>query len=119
MSRDRCTMVKIIEVCRRHLIDKILDSENLIMRKFHNEMRKRFKNAPTIVDRFKDEFCVMVYTNFTYIQVVEPQENILDPLGYELSDDIIVGYIDLLLKSEKDKAEYRFGTYGGITQSSH
>ena len=53
----------------------------------------------------------MVDTDYTYIQVVEPQETFLDPFGYELNDDIVVGYIDLLLKSKKDKVEYRFGTY--------
>ena len=52
----------------------------------------------------------MVDIDFTHIQVVEPQETFLDPLGYELSDEVVVGYIDLLLKSEKDQAEYRFGT---------
>ena len=61
----------------------------------------------------------MVDTNFTYIQVVEPQETFLDHLVYELNDERIVGYIDLLLKLEKEKDEYRFGTYDEITQSSH
>lgn len=34
MSSEICTMEKIIDVCRRHLVDKILDSENLIMKTF-------------------------------------------------------------------------------------
>ena len=53
----------------------------------------------------------MVDIYFTYIQIVEPWETFLDPLGYELSDEAVVGYIDLLLKYEKDQVEYRFGTY--------
>ena len=34
MSSDMCTMEKIIDVCRRHPIDKILDSGNWIMKTF-------------------------------------------------------------------------------------
>lgn len=82
-------------------------------------MRQRFKIAPAIIERFKDDICVIVDTYFTYIQEVEPQETFLDPLGYEISDDIVIGYSDLLLNSEKDQAKYRFGTYEEITQSTH
>lgn len=119
MSGDRCTMEKITKVCRRHPTNKILDSGNLIMRTFQNEMRQRFRIAPAIVDRFKEDICIMVDIDYTYIQAVEPWETFLDPLGYELNDDIVVSYIDLLLKSEKDKVDYIFGTYDEITQSSH
>ena len=118
MSSDRCTMENIIEVCRRHLVDNILDSGNLIMKRFQNEMRQRFRIVPTIVDKFKEDICVMVNTNFTYIQVVEHWETFLDPLGYELSDETIARYLDLLSKSE-DQANYRFGTNEEIIQSAH
>ena len=85
------------------------------MRTFQNEMRQRFRIALAIVDQFKEDICIMVNIDYTYIQAVEPQETFLDPLGYELNDDIVVGYIDLLLKLETDKAKYRFGTYDEIT----
>ena len=39
MSSDICTMEKIVQVCRRHIADKILDSGNLVMKTFQNEMR--------------------------------------------------------------------------------
>ena len=60
----------------------------------------------------------MVNIDIIYIQVVEPWEIFLDPLGYELGDETIDGYIDLLLKLE-DQDKYRFGTYEEITQSTH
>ena len=41
----------------------------------------------------------MVDTNLTYIEVVEPRETFLEPLGYELRNDVAIGYIDLFLKS--------------------
>ena len=46
-------------------------------------------------------------------------EIFLDPLGYELSDDVAIGYIILLLNFEKDQAEYKFRTYDKITQPTH
>ena len=108
-------MENILEVCRRHPIDKVLDSGNLIMRTFQNEMKQRFRISPAIVDRFKEDICILVDTDYTYIQVMKPRETFLDPLSYELSDDVVVGYIDLLLNSEIDKAEYTFGTFDEIT----
>ena len=39
MSSNRCTMEKITEVCKRHPADKVLDSGNLIMKTFQNEMK--------------------------------------------------------------------------------
>ena len=71
--------------------------------------------SPTTMDRFKEDICILVDTDYTYIQAVEPQEILFDPLSYELSDDVLVGYIDLLLNYEIDKDEYRFGTFDQIT----
>ena len=78
-------------------------------------MKQRFRIAPAIVDRFKNDICFMVDTDLTYIDVVEPWETFLEPLGYELSDDIAISYIDLLLKSDIDQASYKFGIYKEIT----
>lgn len=94
MCSDRCTMEKITYVCKRHPTNKILDSGNLIMRRFQNEMKKIFRISPTIVDSFKEDISILVDTYHTYIQAVEPQEIFLDPLSYELSDDVVVGYIE-------------------------
>ena len=57
--------------------------------------------------------------DLAHIELVEPLETFLDPLGYELSDNVAIGYINLLLNSKKDQTKYRFGTYEGITQSAH
>lgn len=112
-------MEKILEVCRRHPIDKILDSGNLIIRIFQNEMKQRFRITPTIMDRFKEDICILVDMDHTYIQAVEPRETFVDPLSYELNDDVVVFYIDLLLNLDGDKVEYIFGTYDEITQTIH
>lgn len=115
IRNERCTMDKITNVCRRYPVEKILDNKNLIMRTFQNEMKERFKIAPVIVDRFKNDMCFMVDIDLNYIEELEPQEIFLEPLGYELNDDIAIGYIDLMLKSEIDQASYIFGTYEEIT----
>lgn len=119
MSSDKCTMEKIMEVCRRHPGDKILESGSLIMRTFQNEMKQRFSISPVIVDRFKEHICILVDIDHTYIQEVEPQKTFLDPLSYVLNDDVAVSYIDFLLNSERDKVEYRFGMYDEITQHAY
>ena len=112
-------MEKITEVYRRHLADNILDSGNLTMKTFQNKMKQRFRIAPTIVDRFKEDIYILVDIDHTYIQEVEPPETFLDPLIYEFNDDVVVGYIDFLLNLDRDKEEYRFGTYDEITQKDH
>ena len=56
MSSDKCTMEKIIEVCRRNPIDKVLDNGNLIMKMFQNEMKQRFRISPAIVDRLRKTY---------------------------------------------------------------
>ena len=82
-------------------------------------MNQVFIIAHIIVDRFKEDICILVDTNHTYIQVVEPWETFLDPLSYELNDDVVIGYIDFLLNLDRDKVEYRFRRYDEITQHSH
>ena len=82
-------------------------------------MNQRFRIALAIMDKFKEDICILVDIGHTYIQAVEPWETFLDLLSYELNDDVVVGYIDLLLNLDRDKEEYRFGTYDDITQSTH
>lgn len=79
MSSDIYKMEKITQVCRRHPPDKILDSGNLIMRTFQNEMKQRFRISPAIVERFKEDICILVDIDHTYIQAVEPREHFLIP----------------------------------------
>ena len=108
-------MDKITDVCKRHPAKKILDSRNLIVRTFQNEVKQRYRIAPAIVDRFKNDICFMVDTDLTFIEAIEPRETFLEPLGYELSDDVAISYIDLMLKSNIDQASYIFGMYKEIT----
>lgn len=54
-----------MDVCRRHPTNKILDSGNLIMRTLQDEMKQRFRIAPEIIDRFKDDICFMVDIDLT------------------------------------------------------
>ena len=64
MSSDRCTMENIRKVCTRKSIDKILDNGSLIMRTLP---KKRFRISPAIVNRFKEDICILVDKDHTYI----------------------------------------------------
>ena len=82
-------------------------------------MKQRFRISFAIVNRFKEDICILVDMDYTYIQEVEPQEKKLDPLSYELSDDVKICYIDLFLNSEKDKEKHKVGNFYEITQHAH
>ena len=53
----------------------------------------------------------MVDTDFTYIEVVEPRIEFIDPLGYEIPEAEIEGYVGRLLKSKLDTKYKSFGTF--------
>ena len=71
-------------------------------------MKQRFRIVQLIVDRFKDDICFMVDIELTYVEAVQLRETFLEPLRYGLSDDVPIGYIDLLLNSRLDQASYTF-----------
>ena len=55
-------------------------------------MKKRYRIPPTLVEKYKDELCFMVETNFTCMEVVVPRVKFIEPMGYEMSKDLIERY---------------------------
>lgn len=53
----------------------------------------------------------MVETNVTCMGVVEHRVKFIDPMGYEMIEEIIEGYAKIILESERDKECPRWGTY--------
>ena len=45
-----------------------------------------------MVEKYKDEICFMVEIENTYIEVVVPRVKFIDPMGYEMSANLIKGY---------------------------
>lgn len=95
----------------KHLFDKVNDSVKLVLKTFQNIVKNKSRIPQSLVEKHKYEICFMVDTDFTYIEVVEPRMEFIDPLGYEISEAKIVGYVNRLLKCDLDGHANRFGTY--------
>lgn len=119
MNTDKCTMEKIIDVWKKHFEDIIIDRVNHIMTTFQSEMKARFRIAPKIIERFKGDIFIMVDTDRTYIEAVQLRETFVDPLEYEVSDNVAIFYIDLILKSGIDEAKCIHGRCEEITQLAY
>lgn len=74
-------------------------------------MSSRSRIPQSLVEKYKNDICFMADTNFTYIEVVEPRIEFIDPLGYEISEVEIEGYVGRLLKCKVDTQYSRFGTF--------
>ena len=46
-----------------------------------------------MVEKYKDEICFMVEADITSMEVVEPRVKFIEPMGYEISEEIIEGYV--------------------------
>lgn len=61
----------------------------------------------------------MVYTNFTYIELVEPRMKYVEPLGYEVTEEKVEGYVEVIVKSARDEEFNRFGTFEEMMQMTN
>lgn len=68
------------------------------MKSFQMEM-KRYRIPPTLVEKYKDEICFMVETYFTCMEAVVPRVKFIEPMCYEMSEDLIEGYAQIILHS--------------------
>lgn len=105
------TMDIINKVYLRHPVDKVNESTTLVMKTFKNQMRKRSRIPPVIVEKYKNEICFMVDIDFTFVEAVEPRVEFIDPLGYEVSEAKMEEYISRLVKCKLDANSSIFGTY--------
>ena len=55
-------------------------------------MDQRFRIPPSLVEKYKDEICFIVETNVTSMEVVELGVNYIDPMRYEMAEEMIEGY---------------------------
>ena len=75
------------------------------------EMKKRYRIPPTLAEKYKDEICFMVEIDFTCMEVVVPHVKFIEPMGYEMSDEQIEGYAQIILYSKVDSKLPRGGAY--------
>ena len=81
------------------------------MKYFQIEMKKRYRIPLALVEKYKDKLCFMVETDFTCMKVVVLRVKFIEPMGYEMSEDIIEGYAQIILQSKFDSNYPRWGTY--------
>lgn len=77
---------------------------------FQIEMNQRYIIPPSMVEKYKDDLCFMVETDNTCMEVVEPRVKFIEPIGYEMSAELIKGYAQIILKLEKYIDCPRWGT---------
>jgi hypothetical protein len=68
------------------------------------------------LEKYKDTIYFMVEIDSTCFEVVEPKVKWCPPMGYNVSNELLVSYIEFILPVEKDPNEERWGTY---EQKSH
>ena len=64
-----------------------------------------------MLEKYKNDFLFMVETNNTCMEAVEPRVKLIEPMRYEMSAEIIEGYLQIILQSKKDTKCPRCGTY--------
>ena len=80
-----------LEAIRDNDIDKM-------MKGFQEKMKRRFRILPTLVEKYKEDICFMVETNCTCMEVVVLRVKFIEPMGYEMSEELIEGYTQIILQ---------------------
>ena len=62
------------------------------MKYFQIEMKKRYRIPPTLVEKHKDELCFIVETDFTCMEAVVLRVKFIEPMGYDMNEDLVEGY---------------------------
>ena len=84
MQTITCTYRATLETIRDSDIDRIMKS-------FKVEMKQRYRIPPMLVEKYKDELCFLVEIDFTCMEVVVPWVKFIEPMGYEMSEEMIEG----------------------------
>lgn len=82
-----------------------------MMDSFQEEMKQRYRISPILVDKYKDELFFMVEIDFTCMEVVVPQVKFIEPMAYEMSEELIEGCAQIIHHSKFDSKCPRLGTY--------
>ena len=110
-DRNECAM-QVVTHTYRGKLENVSDHEiDRMMKGFQVEMKKRYRIPPSLVEKYKDDICFMVETNFTCMEVVIPRMRFIELMGYEISVELIEGYTQIILQSTIDTSCLRWGTY--------
>ena len=65
-------------------------------------MKKRYRIPPSLVERYKKDICFIVEIDHTCMEAVIPKMKFIEPMGYEMSTELIEGYAQFILQSDVD-----------------
>ena len=82
-----------------------------MMKSFQTEMKKRYRIPPSLVEKYKQDICFMVETDHTCMEALVPRMKFVEPMGYEMSVELIEGSVQIILQFEVDTSCPRWGTY--------
>ena len=82
-----------------------------MMKSFQSEMKLRNRIPTSMVEKSKEDICFMAEIDNTCMEVVIPKVKLTEPMGYELSIELIEGYVKIILESKQDIECPRWGTY--------
>ena len=56
-------------------------------------MKEIYRIPPTIMEKYREELCFMVETNFTCMEAIIPNVKFIEPMGYEMRIEIIERFL--------------------------
>ena len=82
-----------------------------MIKAFQTKMKKRYRIPPSLVEKYKQDICFMVETDYTCMEAMVPRMKFIEPMGCEMSTKLIEGYAQIILQSKVDTSCARWGTY--------
>lgn len=86
-------------------------SMNIYFNEFQKNMSMRWRLQDEVVKHFQKDIFFIVTTNFCLMEVVEPRQEEMEEMSYEVNYDLLIGYANKLLASLVDKKKRRLRTY--------
>jgi hypothetical protein len=92
-------MQKITHAYRtRHKVVRDSDIDK-VMKSFQEKMKQRYRIPLVLVEKYKNELCFMVEIDFTCMKAIVSRVKFIEPMGYEMSEELIQGYAQIILHS--------------------
>lgn len=78
---------------------------------FRMKMNQRIRILGYLVKNYEDDIYFTIKVDQFIMKAVEPREEEVEPMGYEVVNDILIGYASTLLDSPLDPKKKRTSTY--------
>lgn len=74
-------------------------------------MNQRVRISSDIVKKYEEDICFTIKVDECIMEGVEPRQEEVEPMGYEVMNDMLDGYASTLIASPLDPKEKRTNTY--------